>query len=250
MYINWFTVLAQAFNFLLLLFILNKFLFKAIFRALEDRKKEIQGIKDSADKKILEAEAEKELFENKLKDFEAEKQKAKKEMLKQLEEDKSKRVVEIEKEVADLRKKFEKQMENEKQDVILSSTSVVKSSFIGLVNNFFKSISNETLESEVVKSFLSKIEILDADKIKNLNAKLKAGGSGVVNIATAFEINSESSSSIEKMLKSRKVEFSGINYSVNEELVIGIELKIESFVIGFNIKEAIESFKIELKNNL
>ena len=52
MKINWFTVIAQVINFLILVWLLKKFLYKPILNAVNDREKKISDeLKDAASQK-------------------------------------------------------------------------------------------------------------------------------------------------------------------------------------------------------
>ncbi len=55
MLIDWFTVVAQALNFLILVWLLKRFLYKPILDALDAREKRIAGKLADADAKQLEA---------------------------------------------------------------------------------------------------------------------------------------------------------------------------------------------------
>ena len=52
MSIDWFEILAQIFNFFILLFLLNKFLFKPIMVAMEKREAEIEDTVETANEKL------------------------------------------------------------------------------------------------------------------------------------------------------------------------------------------------------
>ena len=66
MKINWFTVAAQVLNFLVLVWLLKRFLYKPILKAIDDREKMIAAqIKDADDKEAVAAK-EQEEFKKKM----------------------------------------------------------------------------------------------------------------------------------------------------------------------------------------
>ena len=69
MLIDWFTVAAQVVNFLILVWLMKRFLFKPITRAIDDREKRIATELADAESKKTNAEKERVEFENKNKDF-------------------------------------------------------------------------------------------------------------------------------------------------------------------------------------
>ena len=66
MQINWFEVFAQILNFFILLFLLNKFLFKPVMAAMEKREEEIANTVKNAEVKLAEAESLVENYEKKI----------------------------------------------------------------------------------------------------------------------------------------------------------------------------------------
>src|ERR1035438_6429993 len=65
MLIDWFTVGAQALNFLVLVWLMKRFLYKPILNAIDQREKRIAAELADADKKKIEARQESEEFKNK-----------------------------------------------------------------------------------------------------------------------------------------------------------------------------------------
>jgi F-type H+-transporting ATPase subunit b len=72
MLINWFTVLAQAINFLILVWLLQHFLYKPILSAIDAREKGIADQLADAQGKKAEAEKEQQDFQKKNQDFDQE----------------------------------------------------------------------------------------------------------------------------------------------------------------------------------
>ncbi len=70
--IDWFTVVAQAFNFLILVWLLKRFLYKPILHAIDEREKGIAAQLAEADAKKAEAQEERNDFQHKNEAFDQE----------------------------------------------------------------------------------------------------------------------------------------------------------------------------------
>ena len=70
MLIDWFTVVAQVINFLVLVWLLKRFLYRPILHAIDAREKRIAAEVADADAKKVEAEKQCEEFRNKNAEFE------------------------------------------------------------------------------------------------------------------------------------------------------------------------------------
>src|SRR5690606_34903035 len=68
--IDWFTVIAQIVNFLILVWLLKRFLYQPILRALDAREKRVAAELAAADEKEQEAEKERDKFRQKNDEFE------------------------------------------------------------------------------------------------------------------------------------------------------------------------------------
>ena len=69
MLIDWFTVGAQALNFLILVWLLKRFLYKPILNAIDAREKRIAAELADADAKKAEAQKERDEFQHKNEEF-------------------------------------------------------------------------------------------------------------------------------------------------------------------------------------
>lgn len=73
MQINWFTVLAQLINFIVLVWLLKRFLYKPILKAIDEREKNIAGKINDAEAKDALAKKEQTAFQQKNESFDKEK---------------------------------------------------------------------------------------------------------------------------------------------------------------------------------
>ena len=73
MKINWFTVIAQIINFLILVWLLKKFLYKPVLDAIDAREKKIVSRLEDAKTKKEEAKKEQDEFNEKNKQFDEQK---------------------------------------------------------------------------------------------------------------------------------------------------------------------------------
>ncbi|MFD2146205.1 hypothetical protein [Mucilaginibacter antarcticus] len=75
MQINWFTVIAQIVNFLVLVWLMKKYLYKPILAAIDEREKKIAAELADAKSKMTEAKKEQDEFQQKNNDFDKHKKK-------------------------------------------------------------------------------------------------------------------------------------------------------------------------------
>ena len=71
MKIDWFTVAAQALNFLILVWLMKRFLYKPVLDAIDQREKAVAAAVADAEAKKAEAAKDRDLFKRKNDDFDA-----------------------------------------------------------------------------------------------------------------------------------------------------------------------------------
>ncbi len=69
MLIDWFTIVAQALNFLILVWLMKRYLYKPILHAIDEREKRIAAELADAAKKKIEAQKESDDYKQKNKEF-------------------------------------------------------------------------------------------------------------------------------------------------------------------------------------
>ena len=69
MLVDWFTIVAQAINFLILVWLMKRFLYKPILNAIDEREKRIAAELADADAKKAEAQKERDEFQHKNEEF-------------------------------------------------------------------------------------------------------------------------------------------------------------------------------------
>lgn len=239
MVINWFTVLAQIFNFLILLFVLNKILYKPIFNFVQKRKEDIDNKINYSRKIAEETEEKKDEYVKKINDFELEKKNKKKQLLEQLESEKNKKLKIIEKEIQREKKKLIKQLEKDRSEIINSTNKIVMEKFVKFTKTIFKSMPDTQLESQMVLTFMEKLKKLTQKELTNINNLIKKN-KGTVEILTSSAINQSGKKFIQDSLKKNKIHFTKINFKSDSELIRGINVKIGNYHIGWNLREILE----------
>src|SRR3974377_298212 len=117
MLIDWFTVCAQVVNFLLLIWLLKRFLYKPILGAMDAREKEIAGRLHDAETQKTEAERERESLRVAMVEFETQREALLKKVADEAETTRKRLSEEVRQEIGTLRTKWREALQNE-QDAL------------------------------------------------------------------------------------------------------------------------------------
>ena len=174
MSIDWFTLIAQIFNLLILLFLLRKFLYLPVLKAVEARQKFIEDELEKAAQSRIKAEKAEKLCMQKAQQIEREKQKVLAEVHR-----------EAEKLAADLREQAENQYHQSKQERKGHLTGEQKNFNTALqdlgggrLNRFaekaLRQMANSDLNEWIIKQFMQKIESLPSEEKSKLKENLQS----------------------------------------------------------------------------
>lgn len=234
MLIDWSTVVAQLANFLILLALLNKFLFKPVLIAIDVRNKKIAA-------KLEQAEQEKNKAEQALCVLEAEKvefEKAKAQMLTEArglaDTERKKLLQEVRKEALDLREHFAKSLEHEQhllRDEIVEK--IEKEVFEG-TKKALRELADTSIEERMIDMFVKKLILLSLEQKKALIASLQATRAPM-KIRTSFVLRDSDREKIEQAMKEIFLEPFSVLYETDLRGICGIELVTNGYKVRWNV---------------
>ena len=242
MLINWFTVLAQIVNFLILIFLLKRFLYGPITKAMEERKKKIATAieqADSAEKKAKQHSEE--LAGEKQKFLDAKEQKLA-EAEKEIREKQDKSLKKARLEVEDLRQTWMDQLTEDKAAFLHKLKGEITSQLMRIGEKVLRDLANEKLERQVITIFLKKVSEDDLFQSQAISGKLL--------IQSGFKIDNEQSESIRKQLSEYFQGAQTIQFQVIEEIGIGIRIKAGDRKVEWNLANYLGGLEKEIFSNL
>ena len=233
-----YTIIAQIINFSVLLFLLNKFLYKPVMKTMEKRRNDIKQKIDDTEKKLEETEKLKEEYLNKLKEVEEENIVLRQRVIDDVAKFKEIEMQKAQDDISNKRERFNDYLKLEQKNLLEKFNKNLLDMFVKYSNHMFSAIANSTLQKEIINAFLNKVNILDKDKIEDIN-KMKADKIYIISNALLADDEKEL---IKKSLKDKGFIFSEIEFMIDKKLVLGIDMKIGSYVFSWNIKEFTEHF--------
>ncbi len=249
MLIDLFTVIAQIINFIILVFLLKKFLFNKIISIMDERESQISEQLANAEQKENDAREE------------AEKQQKIREKLEQEWDESLARIKH------ELQLKREEMMKKARESVDQAEknwrNSLTKqhSAFLRELRQLschqvcqvskkvLADLANEKLENQLIRSFLNQLEDLKDNKEQNFRlSDLK--GEKEVEIHTAFKLRKEDKDLIAEKIKDLARKQVVVVFKESGDLICGIELKSEGKKISWSIESYLDALEKSLKEVL
>ena len=246
MEINWFTVIAQIVNFLILVWLLKRFLYQPVLKAIDERQKKVASRLEDAAQSKAEALKDQELYRKKNETFDQERASKMIKVREEVEVEKERLFEKVRKESTVLSSKFEESLKQKEKAMIELVKHKTKSEVFAIAGKTLADLGGVNLEEQIIKVFIKKIvDLNDTDQLKLINA-LKEKNASVV-LKSAFEFPEILKRDLEEKIKNMIKNDITFNYKVDPDLMSGIELITDSYQLSWNIESYLNS--LEKHNN-
>ncbi len=242
MKINWFTVIAQVINFLILVWLLKKFLYKPILNAVNQREKKISDqLKDAEDKKA-DAQKEKDDFKKKNEDFDQQKKTLTDKAVADANIEKQKLIDEAKTDANTLRTNMENSAkEKQKNDDIAIAAKTQKYVF-AITRKALTDIASISLEEQSVNTFVKHLMELNGDEKKNFIDAFKSNSNTIL-VKSAFEIPQNQKDEVHNAVNIILSADAQLQYKTTPEIISGIELSTNGYKLSWSFSEYLNSLE-------
>ena len=233
MLIDWFTVSAQVFNFLILLWLLKRTLYQPILSAIDGRDQKIASQLKDADEKKAEAQKERDDYQHKNEEFEQQRQTL---LAKATEEAKLERQRLIEAarlEGEALRGKLQEAVKQERESLNRELAARAQQEVFAIAHKLLVELAGSSLDEQITNVFIRRLRDLSDEQRSPLH-----GDSAVLRSASA--LSPAQSQALEVALK-ETLGLSGLQFEVRPDLVSGIELHVNGHKLGWSIADSLAS---------
>ena len=241
-----YTIIAQLINFSVLLFILNKFLYKPILKTMDKRREDIKNKIEETQNKLEESDKLKEEYFNKLQEVEKENITLRKQALEDIKKFKDSELQKVKEDISLKKDKFNDYLNLEQKSLIENFNENLSDLFVEYSNNILQVLANSTLQGEIVNNFMQKINDLTDEKVESVN-KLNVED---MYISSNDELTDKQKDFIKDSLVKKGFKFKDIQYTVDKKLILGIELKAKSYVLSWNVTELTNNFISTIDNKI
>ena len=237
MHISWFEIIAQIINFLLILFILQKLLYKPVIKAMDERQVRIQKSQKEADEKMGNAKELINEYKNKMAEVEDEKSNIINQARIEAKEKKDSLLEDYKIEADRKRSSYLKEIQDEKSNFIDNLRKNMGENAVKIASHILEMISSKELEEEVFKSFIEELNHLG----ENIEDKRTLEDEKNTELYSSRELLDSEKKAIEKALKGSLKNLETIEFNVDPELVLGYELNLETYTVHTSIKNYLDT---------
>ena len=242
MLIDWFTVVAQIVNFLVLVWLLKRFLYKPVLDAMDKRERTVVAQLRDAEALKAEAEKQRESFRLAQEAFEGQKQAALREVQAEAEATRARLLEEIRRESETLRKKWLATLQEERDTWQEELAARVQREIFAIARQTLRDLAGEELEQRIAHVFLGRIKALAREEKSRLVSCLEASQHPAT-IRSALDLPDSVRTGIEETIKATLSPKAQLRFQTDPELLAGIELALDGHKIAWSIEGYLSSLE-------
>jgi F-type H+-transporting ATPase subunit b len=242
MKINWFTVIAQVINFLILVWLLRKFLYKPVLDAIDAREKKIVArLQDAKHQQEL-AQSKESDFTEKNKQFDAQKKELMDKAIADTNQQKEKLMEEVRVSVGELKSKQQKSLENMQETLKRELAQEIQQQVLDISRKVLTDLSSVDLEEQTAKHFISRLDELTTEEKKQFVDAFKAGTKPVL-IQSAFEMQKQQQTAIKNAVDHILGKETEFEFTTVPAVISGIELSANGYKLSWSISAYLDSLQ-------
>ncbi len=242
MLIDWFTVGAQVINFLILIWLMKRYLYQPILHAIDAREARIAAELSDADAKKAEAKKERDTFEHKNEAFD----KQRTELLSKAGDEanaKRQQVLDAARQAADAPSAQRQKASNrEQQNLKEAITQRTREEVFAITRKALIDLADTTLEASMTDAFIRRVRALTGKDKDSLEAALKDSSKPAI-VRSAFTLPPEQRTAIQQALNETFSANIQIDFAVTPDVISGVELTAGGQKIAWSIADYLLSME-------
>ncbi|RQW79662.1 MAG: hypothetical protein EHM62_06300 [Methylococcus sp.] len=237
---DWSTFLLEILNFFILLWLLQRFLYRPVLEVIQTRQRNIQATLEDARRLEAEALATRGALDARIGDWEAEKARAQARLEEEIAAERQRLLRALDEDLAEAKARQTAHDEHERREVLQAMERQALDSGGRFVSRLLQRLGSAQLEDALVAAALEDIERLPVADIEKLKTALAANGLEVVSV---FPL----SDSRRQVLEARLGQLAGQPvhpvYRQEPALLSGLCIHVGSWVLAANLRDELKFFR-------
>ncbi|OIP74705.1 MAG: hypothetical protein AUK48_09105 [Oscillatoriales cyanobacterium CG2_30_44_21] len=239
MSIDWFTFFAQIVNFLVLIFVLQRWLYKPITKAMQRREDTIRDRLDSASQQQQKAEEEVERYQAMRQDLKDHRSDLLAQAQLETEQTHQHLRQEMQESVEAERSQWQSMLQRQKESFLHEVSARTMQQLQATVRRVLADLAESELETQIARLFLKKLQNLNESERTELVKTLTVATSDIIplTLVSTFELPNDIGEAIANILQtyfdaSSRVE---LDYEIQSNLICGIELRGTGYKLAWSM---------------
>ena len=241
---DWFTVIAQIINFLILVALLKRFLYGPIVRAMDRREEEIASRLAAAAKKAVDAEQERERYETLARELAETREEMRAKAREEADELRKELLEKAREEVNRSRAQWRESFHGERESFLRSLRRHVCEEACTVARRVVTEMADSSLEERMAVCLERRIRDLSAEERGELSGHFRASGEDII-VRSAFELSTEGRTALVRAVNSL-MGAATLRFEVEPALLCGVEIVAGGRSLAWNLEDYLDELEEKL----
>ncbi|HSH40964.1 MAG TPA: F0F1 ATP synthase subunit delta [Arenicellales bacterium] len=232
MQVDWITVTAQIINFLVLVWLLQHFLYQPVIRAMDRREQRIAERLNEAGQRETEAREQIDEYRQKQARLEEQRQSLLEDYRREAREEKQRLLEEARGEVEETRRHWQRQAGQEKREFLENLSRQTGRTVAEIAGKALADLADIELEERVVDLFIERLKDLDEETLRDMPASGEK-----LRVSTAHDLDQHRRGRITRALHEQLGKELEIEYEKAPDLICGIRLADDGHAVDWNLAD-------------
>jgi len=247
--IDWFTVVAQIVNFLILVALLKYFLYDRVIRAMDAREEKVHSRLESAEKMKKESEEEAENYRRKNREIEEKRKELLDNAREEAEHQRKELTRQARSDVENLRSKWQESVHREKAAFLRELKKLAGQQVYALSRRALRDLADADLEERVAHVFVREMRHVKKEERQKMAEAIKADGN-IATVRSGFEISDTRRQEITTAVHELISEDAEVKYKADPEIILGIELKSGGEKMAWSLEDYMRDLEDKTRSML
>ena len=241
MELNWSTFLLEIFNFLVLVWILKRFLYQPVLDVIIRRRATIEKQLTEARQLHADSDTLKEQYENRLSDWEQERQKAMDKLLHEIEENRLQQLENLNTELAQQEEKNHVAKSRQDKQLIREIEQRALQQAAEFACRLLAEAAGPELEQRLFDLLLDGLKLMSADQISELGHKWGESPERIL-VTSAYPLADDQRHRLEDTLSRVTGLSAPVSYEQDVKLLAGLNITIGAWALQLNVRDELQGF--------
>lgn len=242
MLIDWFTVGAQGLNFLLLVWLLKRFLYKPILNAIDAREQRIAAELRDADEKQAAARKERDAFQHQNEEFARQRAGLLSQAKEEVRAERQRLLDEARKAAEDLSARRQETLRNDAQSLSEAVTRRTQQEVFAIARKALTDLSTTSLEECLGGVFIRRLRAMNGQAKARLAEAVRTASESAF-VRSAFDLPAEQRAAIQNALNETFSAEIHIRFETAPDVISGIELTTNGQKVAWSIGDYLASLE-------
>ena len=242
MLIDWFTVGAQALNFLILVWLMKRFLYKPILNAIDAREDRIAAELADADATRDAANKERDKFQHKNEEFDTQQALRLSQATEEVATERERLLGEARAAADDLSSKRQEALKREQENLAEEMTSRTQQEVFAIARKTLTDLAGASLEERMSDVFACRVRELNGEAKDDLAHALSSSSTPAF-VRSTFDLPADQRNTIQQALNETFAADIKLSFETKPTVISGIELSANGHKVGWSIDEYLTSLE-------